>query len=293
MRILDSRLQLEKEYGRECSLREHCSLLGRTLYLIGGEGHLSNRQNTRDGEVVAWENAADWLEVAASVQRVEVDTSYLDDSVEFCGTAYDYQRARSLGFSALVTELTVFNFAWGTFETVTKLIDPPNVPKKVKPGRTGMVDQVLYYLKTSYEPRSPVPFYRETVEALSIAINDDQPQLLEKYRLEDHVSLSGIGLSVVRRIRNKFAHGAAYMPEPDEYWSSGALDAKVVEVSTRILLYTIQFLLTAHLGQTSFDLQVRRDEYGESLSEDVHFVLRSLHVKHQRPNESQLLLFDT
>jgi hypothetical protein len=81
------------------------------------------------------------------------------------------------------------------------------------------------------------------------------------------------------------------MPEPDEYWDNRDLNAEVVEVSTRILLYTIQLLLTAHLGQTSFNLELRRDEYGESLSEDVHFVLRSLHVKHQEPDESQLLLF--
>jgi hypothetical protein len=266
-------------------------LLSKTLYLIGSEGHLSDRQNTQDGEIVAWENAADWLEVAASVQRIEVDTSYFDDSVEFCGTAYDYQRARSLGFSALVTERTIFNFEWGSFETVTKLIDPPGVPKEVKSGRASLVDRALYYLKISYEPRSPIPFYREAVEALCVAINDPQPEVLKKYRFEEHVSLSGVGLSVVRHIRNKLAHGAAFMPEPDEYWDNGGLNAAVVEVSTRILLYTIQLLLTAHLGQTSFNLELRRDEYGESLSEDVHFVLRSLHVKHQEPDESQLLLF--
>lgn len=292
LRILNSQRQFETEFGRECSLREHCALLSRTVFFIGSEGHLPHKWDKRNGEVFTWENAADWLEIAASVERVEVDTSYFDDSTQFCGTAYDYQRARSLGYSSLVTELTMFNFVWGSLETTIKLVDPPKVPKRIKPGGSGLVDRALYYLKTTYEPGSPLPFYKETVAAFADALERWQPRLPESSCLAEHVSLSGIGLFGVRRIRNKFAHGAAHMPEPDEYTDDDSPDAEIVNLSSRILLYTIQLLLSAHLNQTSFELEVRKGEYGELLCEEVHYVLRALHVKQQGSDEAQLLLFD-
>jgi hypothetical protein len=292
IRVLDTRLQFGEEYGRECSLREHCDLLSRTIFSIGSERHLPHKLNKLNGAILAWGHAAEWLEVAASVERVEVDTSYFDDSTELCGTAYDYQRARSLDVSSLVTELTMFNLVWGSLETVIKLIDPPKVPKGVKGGRTSLVDRALYYLKIDYEPRSPVPFYKDTVAAFNDALKGWQPRLLEHSCLVDHVSLSGISLGVVRRIRNEFAHGAAHMPEPDEDSDGDGSNAKIINLSSRIPLYTIQLLLSTHLNQTSFELAVRKGEHDELLSEEVHYVLRSLHVKHQGLDETQLLLFD-
>lgn len=289
---LDSRLQLENEYGSECSLREHCNLLSMVFHFIGHEGHLPSKWNQRDGENLSWDNASEWLEVAASVERVEVDTSYFDDSILFCGTAYDYQRTRSLEISNLVNKLTVFNFVWGALETTVKLIDPPKVPKDIKPGGTGLIDRALYYLKTDYEPRSTLAFYRDTAAALNVALEAWQPILLQELRLEKHVSLSGTGLGIVKKIRNKFAHGAANMPEPNEYSDSNGLDAKVIELSTRILLYALQCLLIAHLDGTNFEIAIREDKDGGLLSEDVDFVLRSLHVKQEAPDKAQLLLFD-
>lgn len=291
-RLLNSQLQIENEHGRELSLRNHCYLLSTAIYFIGYEGHLPRKWNQRDGAFVSWEDASEWLEVAASVERVEVDTSYFDDSTQLCGTAYDYQMARSLKLSHLVQQLAIFNFVWGSLETAIKLIDPPKVPKHIKPGGTSDIDRALYYLKTKYEPRSPVVFYRETVSALDAALRAEELELVEDFRLEDHMSLPGLGLSIVRKIRNKFAHGAARMPEHSEDSDNSELATKVIELSTRVLLYALQSLLVAYLSKTNFEVEIRHDQNGEPLNENIHFLLRSLHVEQKGFDEAQLFLFD-
>ena len=210
----------------------------------------------------------------------------------FCGPAFDYQRARSAELSYLAKQLSIFNFVWGSLETVIKLIDPPKVPKSAKPGRTSAIDRALYYLKTNYEPRNPIVFYRDTIAILNDALRVWRPNLAKGAHIENYISLSGIGLSIVKRIRNSFAHGAAHLPEPGEYSGNPEVATKVIEASTRTLLYAIQTLLIAHLNGSSFDITIRENEDGELLSENVHFVLRSLHVTEQKADEAQLLLFD-
>lgn len=130
-RMLDSQLQIENEHGKELSLRAHCDLLGKAISSIGTAGHLSSSSTQVDGEVLSWIDASKWLEVGASVDRVDVDTGYFDDSIMFCGSAYEYQRARSAELSYLVQQLTVFNFVWGSLETVIKLIKLPKVPARL------------------------------------------------------------------------------------------------------------------------------------------------------------------
>lgn len=82
-----------------------------------------------------------------------------------------------------------------------------------------------------------------------------------------------------------------HIPEPDEYSGNAQHAAKVIEASTRILLYTLQSLLIAHLDGISFYVEIREDEDGQLLSEDVHFVLRSLHIASRKSYDSQLPLF--
>jgi hypothetical protein len=103
-------------------LEEHCYVLGDVVRQIG-----ENLQRPdHDGD---WDQAGEWLHLAAGVQRVDILTGRYDNSLVMCGSAMEYEDARSKDTSSLVTELTRLLFAWGAFETVISLIRPSGVER--------------------------------------------------------------------------------------------------------------------------------------------------------------------
>lgn len=79
------------------------------------------------------------------------------------------------------------------------------------------------------------------------------------------------------------------LPEPGCGADSIPLEAEVVELSTRIILMTMQMLLITYLKDSHFIVTCLREFPGEK---DVHFVLKKLHLEELGDNESQLELFE-
>src|SRR5690554_6651060 len=101
--------------GELIELPEHCSILSHFFALVD---QLRPEQITsRDGEVLSWLSASHWLDIAASIDRVEINTSRFDESVQLCRPAWEYQSERSDLMTKFTTQLTTFNFIWGGFET--------------------------------------------------------------------------------------------------------------------------------------------------------------------------------
>lgn len=258
IRRLEVDRQRQDERGKQLSLRNHCYRLGCAVYSIGSLGYLGDNAREKDGENISWLGASEWLRMASSVERVEVNTLYFDDSLLYCSLARDYENSRSDLLSLLAVQLAIFNFVWGGLETIIKLVDPPKVPKDIKSG-TSIIDRGLFYLKNEYEPARTLAFYDDTVAELRETMVRLQyyHDLLSHFRLEECVGVSGIGLNVVRRIRNRFAHGTLVLPYPDGEEISMPLDALLVESSTRTILYTIQMLLLAYLAKKEFEIECR------------------------------------
>jgi hypothetical protein len=291
IRRLEADIQINDERGRQLTVRRHCYLLGCAVYHIGFLGYFRDSAEM-DGENVGWLGASEWLDIAAGVERVEVNTLYFDQSIMYCGTAYDYENARSDLLSHLVTQLAIFNFTWGGFETIIKLIDPPRVPQSIKP-RSSIIDHAIFFLRNEYEPARMLAFYDDTVAELR-EIMRQLPyynDLLSHFHLQEFLGVSGIGINIVRRIRNRFAHGAAAMPHPNGEQVPELIVARLVELSTRIVLYTIQMLLLAYLKGKDFEIECREDEWGIMEPENVHLVLQTLHLEKKQNDENQLALF--
>ncbi len=267
-----------KQQNRLIDLQKHCAQLSNLL----GCSQVSTKQPHRQvqGEVLDWLSAVEWLHIASSIDCVEVDTSRFDDSVMWCGLAGEFESKRSELLSCFATQLTVFSFVWGGFETIAKLIDPPRVPKEVK-SNSSLVDAAIFYLKNEYDPMPFLAFYDSVLADLRQALEaiPDYDDLSEDFRIQPFMGFSGVGLHIVRKVRNRFAHGTMRMPMPDGWNGTAPLDVELIGLSTRIVLLTIQMLLLAYFKNDQFTVDCLVDEWGIPKDEYISDVLKKLHLQ--------------
>jgi hypothetical protein len=268
-------------------LQEHCYRLSFLIAELPGR----SRRN------LSWLSAADWLNTAAGVQKVEIDTSRFDETVMWCGPAWDYESKRSELLTQVGTQLTVFNFVWGGFETVIKVIAPPCVPRHIKRRRT-VIDDALFYLKNEYEPTPRVALYDDVLAELRLILKEYPHYDLDgEFKEHSFSGMSGLGAHIVRIIRNDFAHGSARLPIPHDWGSDKILDSErpypeLIGISSRILLLTAQMLLLAHLKDEKIKICNLRDSDGEYYDTNAQTALRILHLDIHSPNQDQLPLFE-
>ena len=262
------------ERKRPLKLQRHCWRLATLLQELWQHDPVT--VTNKDGVTFEYSDAAEWLDLASSVEKVDILTGSFDDSVMYCGTAMEYEDARSYCLSLFVGQLTIFTFVWGAFEIVGNIIQPPAIPPQFrKHGENSLVDRLIYLLQTI----SPLPGYVEALDRLNRAV-DQIPEYRKHRRLEPHPAFfgpSGVGIDFVRRVRNQFAHGAARFPQPDDWGEDRRVkpspDQVVIAFCTPITLLTIQMLLEVYFGTTQFDV---RGADGDD--EDVHEVIRTLHI---------------
>jgi hypothetical protein len=104
----------------------------------------------------------------------------------------------------VATELAVFSFVWGAFETIAKIVDPASIPKALRTsGADGLVVRVIYGIKDV----APFPAYDTVIAELRSLMCPEPPT--KPPTGPPNMGRSGIGLDVVRRMRNRFARHAA------------------------------------------------------------------------------------
>jgi len=221
-----------------------------------------------------WNQARGWLDLASGVKRVEIITGLLDECSRFCGTAAEYEDARSQAVSDYYTELTRFLFTWGAFETAVEAVKPPD-------WRNGKIRAVGRFLARRFDPDKLI-HYRCAVSRLKqsgIKDSDFSP--------DGGYGESGIGIRVVYKLRNRLSHGSLEFPEPEDWGGSPRLDTTVARLATRIVLLTIQMMLITHFAGTSVLIKYRdnskedSDEMQEEAQADtcaIGSLLREIHV---------------
>ena len=237
--------------------------------------------------------AIDWLDIAAGVESVKVTTAKHDNSLIFCGEAIAYENKRSELLSNLATRLTIFNFVWGSFESVAKDI--------IHQRKSSIVNKTIQFLKENYSPRSPIAFYEDNLQALREFIEGDGAYKVDcqDFKLNNSVDLNGLGLHVVRKIRNDLAHGSAQLPMPDN-WERGETDLlssehrhlDLIDTCTRILLLTVQMLLLGHVQGKGIIVECLLDEDGIEQESTAEHALRVIHLQPDLINPDQLFLFN-
>lgn len=222
---------------------------------------------TKSNESLNWSHASALLKLASSVTGVDLDTARFDDSVAWCSSASDYHFARSELHAELVRELSVFNFIWGAFETVVKIMSLPSVPKS-----NSIIDAACHYLNRAFDSMSHVQHYEETVFDLrNLLLMDQQYGITEKdFKQGAYTGPSSIGIHIVRRIRNKFAHGTLNIPEPEGWTGKRSLDSTLFNTSSRITLMTIQMLVIAYFKSSPAQIHWYRDR--DWFDDDDHYL---------------------
>ena len=266
-------------------------LVGQLCESRGAATHaLQTRERQR--EVLDPLNAAEYLLIASSIDSVEVDTTRYDQSVMYCDLAADHETKWSNLLSDFTAQLTIFGFVWGAFETVTKVIKPPRVPKSVKPG-SSWVDEAIFYLKNRYEPMPPPIPYDIVVTDLRQALERIRcyGNLTDEFRVQPGMGTTGVGLHVVRRIRNRFAHGTMEIPVPEAESYVAGLHMAVIGLSTAVVLLTLQTLLSAFFKDVSLAIEDLSDEWDGLLPESLADVLQTLQLRLPDIDESQPPLF--
>jgi len=114
---------------------------------------------------------------------------------------------------------------------------------------------------------------------------------LYDFKLQPHVGISGMGINVIRRLRNKMAHATMTLPLPDVNNAPSARDAELVESSSRLVLLMVQMLLRAYFKDETFGVDCLRDGDGSDEDEDVHSVVMRLHLRMSDVDPDQPTLF--
>lgn len=244
-------------------LHRHCYDLSRVFGEIGWEFH----------------SIQEWLHVASGVVGVEFDSCRFDTCWMYCSNYGDYEDKKTELLSALIYHLTTFNFIWGSLEALLNIIDPEPAP-----NFRGKVNAACYFLKRYYERKPSVPCYNEAVSDLRDHIYNNKyyKELNDDFKIRPHVGESGIGLYIVYKIRNHFAHGTLSLPEPnlDVTGEQDATDLKIIHLGSTIVLLTIQMLLRAIMEEENAKIHFHNDE-GELVETDLNYLLWHFHLLRQ------------
>lgn len=255
-------------------LIDHCASLSKVLH------SLSYKEPTsmpRGDETYGWSQPAEWLDLAASIVEVQVVTAQGDDSLMMCGSAMDYENDRSALLSQFATSLTIFSFLWGAFESVAKIMDPKAIPKADrKDGNDTLTARVAYALRL-VKPDGVYQCRLANLRYRMASMREYKDCIPEKF-IAIEAAEAGEGIDLVRRIRNKFAHGAAVLPQRHDWDGNNSIDNQMVRLSCRMVLLTIQMMLRVHFTGQSFPVEIYQfgsdpdDEY------EIHSVLETLHI---------------
>ncbi len=229
-----------------------------------------------------WILASEWIELAASIKNVNIITASFDDTLHYCGTALHYEDKRSETLQKFVYEISIFNFIWNGLEVISKIINPPKIPNNLK-KRRNIIDDAIFFLKNNFPYIPELPKYTCLLKELEKIIQKDSTyqdinfKELYNKKISDN---SGKALSLIKLIRNDFAHGSSSLPIPQD-WNMGSSisekDAiKKIRLSSHLLLLTQQMLLISFYKDESCFVHIDMAHSDETAN--IITILYSLHI---------------
>jgi hypothetical protein len=203
---------------------------------------------------IEWPNQFEWLNIASGIKKIEFDISRFDTSYGYCSNADQWHGAREELLEKYITELTRFSYVWGALESLIDDLNPPSAPDR------GKINAICYYIKNRLEFSDIINQYtnlltklKETLEPTDVR----ESNILERFqKIPEYISQHGIGLFVIYKLRNQFAHGSISFPIPDEESRPKGNYHKMVLLSTRIVLLSMQMIWIAFYKNSGLKSQL-------------------------------------
>lgn len=214
-------------------------------------------------EPYKFQSSYNWLDVASRIEQVKYNGYLYDYSMGFCRD--DYSDAIHQLNNKLLPELVFFNFAYSGLES---LIIALEIHDSKKPGK---ILSATKFISEDFEPmRIKFKYYEESILHLKALLSKKNILTKEKYTIEnvfdlnENTSFHGVGLSVIYKIRNDFAHGSFLFPEPEDFSFEKPFEIDIYATASRIVLLTYQILLMAYYKTYDFKSRAEcfDDEYG-------------------------------
>lgn len=231
-----------------------------------------------------------WFWISSSINSVDYDGIRQDCAFEMCRPAYEYETEKQKLHSQLVSNLTIFLFVYNGFESLVNYMNLPKHPKF-----NGKISATRYYIKNEFSDYfQKINGYQEALFLLKSLMKDSSlNENIIYFSGDDCTDLNGIGLKVVYKLRNKLAHGDFIFPEPMDWNLELPFESEIIELCTRLLLFSIQMLMLAKNRDCYEELEMYDSEVFYDENSDADFIideallLKTLHIPRIDEDESQ------
>lgn len=197
------------------------------------------------------QSAAEWLTAAASVAQIVADAPATANT-GWCKAADEYDALAAERLGQLLQRTVRFQFTWSAIEAVGRSV------LSRRQWARHEVRGLTYLLGRTWGDRPPISPHDEELASVLVLSRSQFLDDRSKRRLERCVSTlaaspparvhrvgrGGLGLDVVRLVRNALIHGAFSPPTGDDDENSSHESAyALIESSSRVALLALQMIL--------------------------------------------------
>ena len=220
-------------------------------------------------EKIYLKTSAEWLRLASRIKKVQLEAHSKEQIRSGSDDIFQYMRnGNDRAGADHVFNLTIFSLIWSAYEfLVSDLLINPDIKG---------VGNILH---DSYEPHKNLIGFNGLVRDLKHQLRFSAVIRSQKsIRSMKFASRSSRGIYLVAEIRNYFAHLKDQFPVGMDFHEKNSIEKKIVQISSRLILLTVQMLFLAVLP----DNKEYTDYWWKSPAtrerKMIHSFLRTVHL---------------
>lgn len=240
-----------------------------------------------------FQNLSQWLHITHGIKNLNYDGIVYDAGFFMCEPAYNYEIEKQELYQKLVKEITLFSYIYSGLEGIISELSLNKCPSK-----NGKINSAAYYLKNSFsEWHIPVIYYDRVLKLCEKMYNITFDTNYKVYNeLCNCVSIHGLGLKILYKVRNKIMHGDFFFPEPFDHSWVLPFQPEIINLCSRLALMNIQMLFLAYRKGDYLDkLEIYNSSIFDNVEENEWTVnekcyLSNFHIIRPNFNTDQLEL---